>query len=63
MTIDETKSEKQSVGVLKKHQKTKEKSPDLTGQINIQRHTLEVLASQSLLGIAVVMTGSLFCPW
>jgi hypothetical protein len=46
MTIDETKSEKQSVGVLKKHQKTKEKSPDLTGQINIQRHTLEVLASQ-----------------
>jgi hypothetical protein len=46
MTFDETKSKKQSIGMLKKHQKTKEKSPDLTGQITIQRHTLEVLASQ-----------------
>jgi hypothetical protein len=46
MAFDETKSKKQSIGVLKKHQKTKSKSPDLTGQISIQRHTFEVLARQ-----------------
>ena len=75
MTFDETKSKKQSIGTLKKHHKTKSKSPDLSGQMNIQRHMFEILARELTSTRADEITcniaawynrgydGSLFCLW
>jgi len=37
---------KRSLGALRKNSKTKPKSPDLTGQIKLQRHTIETIAKQ-----------------
>jgi hypothetical protein len=35
-----------SLGKLRKTPKTKERSPDLTGKLEMQRHTFEALAAQ-----------------
>jgi hypothetical protein len=37
---------KRSLGALRKAPKTKPKSPDLTGQLKLQRHTAEFIVEQ-----------------
>ena len=37
---------KHSLGSLRKATKTKERSPDFTGKLKLQRHTLETIAKQ-----------------
>ena len=37
---------KHSLGSLRKATKTKERSPDFTGTLTLQRHTLETIAKQ-----------------
>jgi hypothetical protein len=39
-------SPKRSIGKLKKADKTKPRSPDLIGQLRLQRHTLKILSGQ-----------------
>ena len=46
MHFDETIKPKRSLGALRKESKTKPKSPDLTGQMRLQRHTAEALVKQ-----------------
>ena len=46
MHFDETIKPKRSLGALRKANKTKPKSPDLTGQMRLQRHTAEALVKQ-----------------
>jgi hypothetical protein len=38
---------KKSLGALRKAEKTKERSPDLTGQLHLQRHTLRAIVKQA----------------
>ncbi len=38
---------KKSLGALRKAEKTKERSPDLLGQLHLQRHTLLKIARQA----------------
>jgi hypothetical protein len=42
---DEVKRKK-SLGALRTHEKTKPKSPDATGKLHFQRHTLEEICKQ-----------------
>jgi len=46
MVFDELKSARLSLGLLRKTEKTKPRSPDLTGTLKLQRHTLEVIIKQ-----------------
>jgi hypothetical protein len=48
MTFDRSNLnlKKKSLGALRKATKTKERSPDLTGQLKLQRHTLETFNKQ-----------------
>jgi hypothetical protein len=47
MNFDEQPiTQKRSLGALRKNPKTKPRSPDLTGQIRLQRHTMEVIVKQ-----------------
>jgi uncharacterized protein (DUF736 family) len=46
MTFDEPAQKKRSLGALRKNEKTKNRSPDFTGKLNLQRHTLETIAKQ-----------------
>ncbi len=46
MVFDELKSAKLSLGFLRKTEKTKPRSPDLTGTLQLQRHTLEAIVKQ-----------------
>jgi hypothetical protein len=46
MDIDEPITHKRSLGALRKATKTKPRSPDLTGQIKLQRHTIQTIARQ-----------------
>ena len=43
---EETIKRKRSLGVLRKHLKTKPKSPDATGKLHFQRHTLAEIYDQ-----------------
>jgi hypothetical protein len=46
MVFDELKSARLSLGFLRKTEKTKPRSPDLTGNLKLQRHTLEAIVKQ-----------------
>jgi len=46
MTFDDSSPAKRSLGSLRKATKTKDRSPDFTGTIKIQRHTFETIAKQ-----------------
>ena len=46
MHINETPKGKRSLGALRKANKTKPKSLDLTGQMKLQRHTAAALVKQ-----------------
>lgn len=48
MTFDQSdlNPKKKSLGALRKATKTKERSPDLTGQLKLQRHTMETFKKQ-----------------
>jgi hypothetical protein len=46
MHLNETPKPKQSLGALRKALKAKPKSPDLTGQLKLQRHTAAALVGQ-----------------
>jgi hypothetical protein len=48
MTFDKSalNPKKKSLGALRKTTKTKERSPDLTGQLKLQRHTLAAFNKQ-----------------
>jgi hypothetical protein len=46
MVFDEPKPAKRSLGFLRKAAKTKDRSPDTTGTLKLQRHTLETIAKQ-----------------
>ena len=46
MTFDEPTPAKRSLGSLRKATKTKDRSPDFTGTLKLQRHTLETIAKQ-----------------
>lgn len=46
MDFDEPITPKRSLGALRKATKTKPRSPDLVGQIKLQRHTIETIAKQ-----------------
>ena len=46
MQLDKTIKQKRSLGALRKANKTKPKSPDLTGQMNLQRHTAAAIVEQ-----------------
>ena len=46
MQINELPKQKRSLGALRKANKTKPKSPDLTGQLKLQRHTAAALVEQ-----------------
>lgn len=46
MTFDEPSPAKRSLGSLRKSTKTKDRSPDFTGTLKLQRHTLETIAKQ-----------------
>ena len=46
MDFDRPITQKKSLGSLRKNQKTKPRSPDLLGQLHLQRHTIEVIAKQ-----------------
>jgi hypothetical protein len=43
---DQIKRKKKSLGALRKHQKTKPRSPDATGKLYFQRHTLAEICRQ-----------------
>ena len=46
MVFDELKPTKRSLGSLRKAAKTKHRSPDTTGTLKLQRHTLETFVKQ-----------------
>jgi hypothetical protein len=46
MVFDESTPAKRSLGSLRKATKTKDRSPDSTGTLKLQRHTLEAIAKQ-----------------
>jgi len=46
MQINEVPKQKRSLGALRKANKTKPQSPDLTGQLKLQRHTAAALVEQ-----------------
>jgi hypothetical protein len=46
MTFDEPGQKKRSLGSLRRAEKTKDRSPDLTGTLKLQRHTMEAIAKQ-----------------
>ena len=46
MQLDKTIKQKRSLGALRKANKTKPKSPDLTGQMKLQRHTAAAIVDQ-----------------
>jgi hypothetical protein len=45
-STEETIKRKKSLGSLRKHQKTKPRSPDATGKLYFQRHTLSEIYKQ-----------------
>ena len=46
MYIDKPVKQKRSLGTLRQANKTKPKSPDLTGQMKLQRHTAAAIVEQ-----------------
>jgi len=46
MYLDKPIKQKLSLGALRKNNKTKPKSPDLTGQMKLQRHTAAAIVEQ-----------------
>jgi hypothetical protein len=46
MYIDKPVKQKRSLGALRRANKTKPKSPDLTGQMKLQRHTAAAIVTQ-----------------
>jgi hypothetical protein len=46
MHLDNSVKQKRSLGALRKANKTKPKSPDLTGQMKLQRHTAAAIVEQ-----------------
>jgi hypothetical protein len=46
MYIDKPVKQRRSLGALRKANKTKPKSPDLTGQMKLQRHTAAAIVEQ-----------------
>jgi hypothetical protein len=46
MIYDNSFKQKRSLGALRKAPKTKQKSPDATGTMKLQRHTLQMLNKQ-----------------
>ena len=46
MVFDEPIPAKRSLGSLRKANKTKDRSPDFTGTLKLQRHTFEAIAKQ-----------------
>jgi hypothetical protein len=46
MYLDKTVKPKRSLGTLRKATKTKPRSPDLTGQMKLQRHTAAAILEQ-----------------
>src|SRR6516165_999848 len=46
MYLDKTVRSKRSLGSLRKATKTKPRSPDLTGQMKLQRHTAAAILEQ-----------------
>jgi hypothetical protein len=46
MQLYKTIKQKRSLGALRKANKTKPKSPDLTGQMKLQRHTAAAIVEQ-----------------
>ena len=50
---------KKSLGALRKAEKTKERSPDLLGQLHLQRHTLLEIVRQAKEGDAEKVTCNL----
>jgi hypothetical protein len=46
MVFDESIPAKRSLGSLRKAEKTKPRSPDFTGTLKLQRHTMEAIAKQ-----------------
>ena len=46
MYLDKPIKQKRSLGALRKATKTKPKSPDLTGQMKLQRHTAAAIVEQ-----------------
>ena len=45
-SVDNQIKRKKSLGALRPHQKTKPRSPDATGKVNFQRHTLRAICKQ-----------------
>src|ERR1700732_613374 len=46
MHLDKQVKQKRSLGALRKNNKTKPKSPDLKGQMKLQRHTAAAIVEQ-----------------
>ena len=46
MQLDKQVKQKRSLGALRKTNKTKPKSPDLTGKMKLQRHTAAAIVDQ-----------------
>ena len=46
MQLDKQVKQKRSLGALRKANKTKPRSPDLTGQMKLQRHTAAAIVDQ-----------------
>jgi len=46
MYLDKSVKQKRSLGALRKANKTKPKSPDLTGQMKLQRHTAATIVER-----------------
>ena len=46
MQLDKTIKQKRTLGALRKANKTKPRSPDLTGQMKLQRHTAAAIVDQ-----------------
>jgi len=46
MDFDETVTKKRSLGALRKTPKTKDRSPDSTGILKLERHTFDAIAKQ-----------------
>jgi hypothetical protein len=46
MTFEDQATKKRSLGALRKAPKTKDRSPDVTGTLKLQRHTMEAIAKQ-----------------
>ena|SRR5271155_6227374 len=46
MDMQDQLTPKRSLGTLRKAEKTKPRSPDLVGQLGLQRHTMAIIAKQ-----------------